>query len=144
MAFPFQDGPADAWRCYNIHLAGGVCQERVEQLSRLVGTEFDDQAPIGLVVEKRNIVDHAINLSCSGRAIKRFKEAITRSFVTGLVTKSFMPASRQFCSSAIAALAVHAMMYTSDTGEGRRRMIRVAASPSISGIIMSMNTTSQF
>ena len=62
---------------------------------------------------------------------------------TGLLMYSSMPASRHFSRSPVMALAVRAMMYGRRGPSGQRRRIsRVASRPSISGIWMSMRTTS--
>ena len=64
------------------------------------------------------------------------------SRLTGLATNWFMPASRQARTSSGNALAVRAMIGIVASLPPRARISRVAASPSISGICMSMQITS--
>ena len=59
----------------------------------------------------------------------------------GLATWSFMPAAKQRCQSASMALAVMAITGRS-CRRGSCRSCRVAVSPSITGICMSISTTS--
>ena len=64
------------------------------------------------------------------------------SRVTGLETNPVMPASKQSFTSSGKAFAVRAMIGTLANRPPRRRIMRVACSPSISGMRTSMQITS--
>ena len=61
---------------------------------------------------------------------------------TGLDTMSFIPASRHAMVSSAKTLAVKAMIGTVCNRAAHRAIVRVASSPSISGILTSIRMTS--
>src|SRR4051794_31372364 len=90
-------------------LVGAVGHEDLQQLGHVIGAKLGDKDPKDGFVEQR-ICGHAAILSLSALDGARSRDELNRSRVTGLVTKSFMPASRQASWSWLVAFAVRAMM----------------------------------
>ena len=67
--------------------------------------------------------------------------SVNSNALNGFVTYAFMPDARHFWRSSASACAVRATMGTSALA-GSARMARVASIPFISGIWMSISTTS--
>ena len=97
----------------------------------------------------------AISLGEFQNRLGRAAEALTSGDLAGLAlhahtlksTAASMPASRHCCRTSSTAWAVTATMGTAGSRTGApsgppARMVRVAVIPSISGISMSMSTTS--